>query len=173
MSEEKATSDTRLEDLEAQVEGLKTKLLVGFVLILGLAAVLAQRVYLDKRGITTNGIILADENAPRTALVLTPNGHIASVPFSFAGQLPSLQFEGVGGLKGLAFYDSQGKPRILLGVNGEDQPVMAVVGADGSLQWSPIPMPAPEQGGQAPQPGSTPAPEAAPATPAPEVTPTP
>ncbi|MGE0488263.1 MAG: hypothetical protein AB7S38_03500 [Vulcanimicrobiota bacterium] len=168
MSEEKATSDSRLEDLEAQVEGLKTKLLVGFVLILGLAAVLAQRVYLDKRGITTNGIILADDNAPRTALVLTPNGHIASVPFSFAGQLPGLDFEAVAGLKGLAFYDSQGKPRILLGVNGEDQPVMAVVGPDGSLQWTPVTMPAPEQpgGGQPPQPGSTPTPEATPAPPA-------
>ncbi len=136
---EETTPESLLQDLQDQVDGLKLKLTVGLVLILGLAVLLAQRVYLEKSSVHTNALVFADQGTARSAVVLSPNGHLAHVAYRINGTLPSLDSTKAPGLKGMAFYDSEGRPRIVVGLNQDEEPVLGMLSPDGHLVWSALP----------------------------------
>lgn len=160
MAEEQSLSlEERVAYLEDQNEGLKRVGLMGLVLILLLGGLLVHRTWADLQGITTEGVVLRDENGSRLALTTTPPGHLAVVSFDQLGALPQISHNVAAGLRGIAIYDSSGAPRVMLGVTQNDEPVVAVLDPDGSLNWTPLAGLAGEEGDPkaSPTPGQTPA----------------
>lgn len=138
----KQTLEERIEYLEGQNEGLKRVGLLGLILIFIVGGLLIQNVYADMSGITTGGVVFREGDANRYALVMAPGGHLAYIPFDFTGNLPQLDPRPAGDLRGLAFYDSKGALRVMLGTTADDRPVLAVVNPDGTVQWTPLDAPA-------------------------------
>lgn len=138
MSESAQSLEERIEYLEGQNEGLKRVGLLGLILLLVIGGLLIQNVYADMSGITTGGIVFREGDTNRYALVMAPGGHLAYVPFDFAGNLPQIDARPAGDLRGLAFYDSKGVLRVMLGTTADDRPVLAVLNPDGTLQWTPL-----------------------------------
>lgn len=155
--------EQRLEFLEDQNEALKRSglLLVILVILLGVTMILQSRS--AARAVTTEGLILSTTSGkPHAALTTLPNGHLGFTFFDSVGQLPKqLQYSSIPYLDGFAIYDRSGRPRILIGLDDKENPMMATVSADGKVLFSTAPpssaasqkTPPPSQ----PQPGATPA----------------
>ncbi|MBI3927446.1 MAG: hypothetical protein HY319_18050 [Armatimonadetes bacterium] len=178
MAAESQSIEERLSYLEEQNDGLKRVGRAALVLLLVLGAILVYEVWAPMSGITTRGLVLRDEaDAQRAAVLIGPGGHVALVPADLQGRLPQLQSDANVGLQGLGVYDTKGRLRMLIGVTGEDEPVLAVVGPEGQLTWTPLKAAAKPQapGGAAPMtpPAAPGAPEAATPPQAPVATPTP
>ena len=121
--------------------------------------------------VQTGGLILTNAGDPRGAITTMPSGHLGMVFYDHQGNLPqSLQSGAIPYLDGFAIYDRNGKPRILIGMDDQDNPIIAAVGADGKTLFSAVPRSAPTESANPNQPAATPTPAS---TPLPASTPTP
>ena len=148
--------EARVAYLEAQNEGLKRSGLLGLLLVFVMGAVVVYQAWADLSGITTTGVVFQDSRQPRSALLTSATGHLALVPALPLGTLPQLQTYKDMDFQGLGIYDSQGRVRILLGVDGHDQPVVGVISENGQTSWSPLPKAAQGNSSPVPPPGLTP-----------------
>ena len=133
--------EERVDFLESQNEALKRSgfLLVVLVLLMGATMIYQSRVSAD--GLTTGGLVLTNQGRSRSALLPMPNGHLGMMFYNFSGDLPPAQYEALPYLDGFAIYDRAGRPRIILGIDEEDNPIMAVTGTDGKTLFSATPRP--------------------------------
>ncbi len=161
--EKPMTIEERLAYLEEQNEGLKTvgKLLMALSLITAGLLVWSQ---MNLRS-TVFSESMVYENLGQQKLTITANtgSHLAFIPFDQLGILPAEpQFATVGDLQGVVLYDRDGKPRVVMGVNGRNETVLDVLGPDGRRQFAAAPT-------TPPAPGNAPSPSGAqhPSTPAP------
>ncbi len=155
---ENADINERLEYLEAQNEGLKRVGLLGLILVFILGGIVVYQSYADLNNVTTRGMVFLDESRLHSTLFPHGEAHLAMVPFNPNEQLPNVQGEVVKGLRGLCVYDTKGFPRVAIGVDGLDNPVVMVFNQDGSIQYSAVDPPENPDS----QPTATPTPAATP-----------
>ena len=177
----------RVDHLESQNEGLKRVGALGLLLVLILGGIVVHQTWSDLAGISTGGVALHDSEHDAKAAFTVSGDHVALVPTNLMGALPALESTTGLDLKGLGIYDSQGNLRIVLGVDSNDNPKVAILDPSGRAIWVPIPnvplqknaakprTPADSQTPGAPKPAQaappTPGLTSAPATPAPTSTP--
>lgn len=137
MSESK-TLEERLAYLEEQNEGLKRVggLLVGLVVILGVALFMVNQSIV--KGVTTDSVIFSNQGRPRAGVTAMPNGHLGVVFYNYAGGVQPVDFEKVPPMDGIVLYDQTGKPRILMGIDERNIPMLALLGPDGRPLFSAI-----------------------------------
>lgn len=164
MSETVSIED-RISLLEEQNEGLKRSglLLVILVVLMGATMIYQSRALAG--ALSTGGLILNHEGTPKAALTAMPNGHLGFVFFDSQGNLAEAQYGSIPYLDGFAVYDRAGRPRIHIGIDDRDNPILRAYSATGQVLFSALP--AEEQAAPPnPQPSMTPAPSVT-ATPAP------
>lgn len=133
------TIEERLAHLEEQNEGLKRVggLMLALVVIMGVALIITSRSI--GSAVDTESVILSNMSRPRAAFTAMPNGHVGMLFYNFAGLLPpSASYSTVPTLDGLVLYDQKGLPRIMLGIDERNMPVLAVLGIDGKPIYSAI-----------------------------------
>lgn len=136
---ESKTVEERLAYLEEQNEGFKRAggLLLALVVIMGVSLIVTSRSL--GSAVNSESLILSSGGRPRAALTAMPNGHVGMLFYNFAGLLPSsASYNSVPPLDGIVLYDQSGRPRILLGVDDKNMPVLAVLGLDGKPIYSAI-----------------------------------
>ena len=166
--------EERLEYLEDQNEGLKRVGLLLVVLVILMGVTMIYQSNSASQALRSDGLIFSQEGRSRSALTTMPNGHVGMVFFDQNENISApAQFESVPYLDGLVIYDHKGVPRILLGLDENENPILAAIGKDGRTLFSAID-PALYQAGrpasQQPQPAASPAPASSPepvATPSP------
>jgi hypothetical protein len=167
VSEASPSVEERLQFMEEQIEAYKRSglLLVILVLVMGGTMIYQSRVM--STSIQTDGLIISSTGKPRGAITAMPTGHLGVLFYNHEGLLPErAQYESIPYLDGFAIYDRAGRPRILIGMDERDNPVLRAFGSDGKTLFSGVPdAPAPANEGAA-QPDVTPSP-AATATPQP------
>jgi hypothetical protein len=162
--------ENRLNYLEEQNEALKRSglLLVILVLVMGVTMIFQSRT--ASAGVSTDGLILNDAGRPKAALTAMPSGHLGLVFYDFSGNLPQqIQYNSIPYLDGIAIYDRQGRPRILMGIDDKDNPILAIVSAEGKTLFSAV-TPSTSPPTQTAEPVPEPTPKAV-ATPDPDPTP--
>lgn len=138
---EKSDLVERIEYLEAQNEGLKRVGLLGLILVFILGGIVVYQSYADLNNVTTRGIVMMEGSRLHTSLFPQGEAHLALVPFNANEQLPNIDSKALEGLRGLAVYDTKGKARIAIGVDGLDNPILMIFGPDGSISYSALPPP--------------------------------
>ena len=161
---ENADINERLEYLEAQNEGLKRVGLLGLILVFILGSIVVYQSYADLSNVTTRGLVFLDESGFIPPCFPMARPIWRWFPFNPNEQLPNVKGDVVEGLRGMCVYDTKGHPRVAIGVDGLDNPVIMVFNQDGSIHFSATEIPEAPQS----QPEATPTP-ASPAT----ATPTP
>lgn len=169
---ETSTLEERLAYLEEQNEGMKRVGLLLVILVIVMGATMIFQNNSASRAVATDGLILNNGGKPRSALTAMPNGHLGMVFYDFKGEVPPAEFNKIPYLDGLVIYDQTGQPRILIGMDDKDQPILAVVDKEGKTLFSALPLPASSQPPTGPEGTATPAPGATPgALPSPVTTP--
>lgn len=170
---ESSSVEERLAFLESQNEGLKrVGTLLGVLVFLMLATIIYQS-RSNNEAVATGGVILNNNlGKARGAITAFPNGHLGMLFYDFSGKLPQPKYKNIPYLDGIAIYDRHGNPRILLGVDDKDNPVMVCASPDGKTLFTAVPPVAPDaakqQGGEGQAVTASPTPAATP-----QVAPTP
>lgn len=160
---------TRIEHLEAQNYGLKRVGVIALALLFIVGGCLVWQTWAELGAVVTQGVILNDAQGPRYGLTVTPQGAIGVLGYR-GGALPGLSGSPEV-VQGMVFYDSQGRPRILMGIGEGDQPRLAVYNDAGQRVWQAVDLAAPPQ---AAPPQAAPSPSASPsAAPSPKGSPSP
>ncbi len=155
------TIEERLAYLEEQNEGLKTvgKLLMALSLVT--AGLLVWSQMNQRATVFSESMVYENLGQPKVTLTANTGNHVALIPFDKMGILPAEpRFATVGDLQGVVLYDSDGKPRVVMGVNGRNEAVLDVLGPDGQRQFAAVPTapPAPAPGNAPQAPSATPTP---------------
>jgi len=162
--------EERLAYLEDQNNALKRAggLLVCLVIVMGVAMIFSSRSL--SSAVNTDGLIINNLGKLRAALTSMPNGHLGMLFFDFNGNLPQeVQYNAIPYLDGVAFYDRDGHPRILIGMDDKNNPILAVVSAEGKTLFSALtPMENPAEAEATPDSKANPS-----DSPTPRATPTP
>jgi hypothetical protein len=165
--------EDRISFLEEQNSGLKRAgaLLCALVVVMGIAMI--HESVSGRSGVSTESLIINSTGGKaRAALTAMPTGHLGMVFFDYLGRPPAdLQYNAIPYLDGFAIYDKDGRPRILIGMDDKDNPILAVVDKDGNTQFTAV-----EPTNTAPSNNGNivpPTPPASAVTPTPQVTPTP
>ena len=161
--------EDRLAFLESQNEALKRSGLLLLILVLIMGGSMIYQSSSSKVAVETQGLILSGMgDKPRAAFTTMPNGHLGMLFYDTVGRLPeSAQYGSIPYLDGFAMYDRTGRPRIVIGMDANDNPKLDVLDAEGNLQFTavepakaPTDQPAPDATpsiGATPTPGATPA----------------
>lgn len=157
----------RIEQLEAQNYGLKRVGLIALVLLFVVGASLVYQTWAELGAVVTQGVILNDAQGARYGLTVNPQGAVGVLTYR-QGSLPTLS-QMPEPVHGLAFYDSQGRVRIALGISPDnDQPRVVVYNEQGQRVWQAVdlapatpppaasPTPAPPPAGGSPSPNPKP-----------------
>lgn len=131
--------EERIALLEVENAGLKRVgvLLLVFVIVVGGLSVFQFRSLTSS--FHTETLQLERAKSPRAALTVMPTDHLGLVFYDHLGLLPTeLKFGAIPYLDGLAIYDRNGNPRILIGLNDKDEPILAVVSADGQTLFQAV-----------------------------------
>ncbi len=132
------TLEERVAYLEAQNEGIKKVGRAALILIAVIAIAVVSNTWSPLSGVTTKGIVLQDQSGTAKAALLVPaSGHVALVPFNYLERLPVIQPGQKSDFSGLGVYDSQGRLRLIIGVDVDDNPILQVTDAQGKVIWSP------------------------------------
>ena len=169
--EKNLSIEERLSFLEEQNEGLKRvgMMLVALVVLMGVTMIYQART--GSTALSSDGLILNNNGQPEAAITAFPNGHLGMMFYDHMGNLPKTNWNNVQYLDGLAIYDRKGNPRILLGLDKDENPVMVCVASDGRTLFTAVPpqgapaqegQPAGTQSDSAPDAGATPQPSATP-----------
>ena len=164
MSETPSVED-RITLLEEQNEALKRSGLLLVILVVLMGATMIYTSRSAAGAVSTDGVILNNLGRPKVAISTMPNGHVGALFYDFNGNLPpEVKFKAIPYLDGIALYDRNGNPRILLGMDDKDNPIMAVVSPEGKTLFNAVaPEGAPAQEAPAEEaPASTPTPAATP-----------
>lgn len=160
MSEQPSGLEERIQYLEEQNEGLKRSGLLLVVLVLVMGAVMIYDNVKRTETVQTDGLILSSNGEARGALTPMPTGHLGMLFFDQAGQLPmNVQYAAIPYLDGFAIYDRDGRPRILLGMNDRNEPVMAVVDEQGKTVFSAVPPRTDSESTPSAEPAASPTPQ--------------
>jgi hypothetical protein len=141
MSEEAAPSslEDRIQHLEEQNDAFKRSGLLLVILVVVMGATMIYQSRAQTASVQTDGLIISNAGKPRGAITAMPTGHLGMLFFNREGQLPqNVQFASIPYLDGFAIYDRSGKPRILIGMDDKDNPILAVVGPDGKTLFSAV-----------------------------------
>lgn len=162
-----ASLEERVAYLEAQNEGLKRVGGLGLALVLLLGALLVYQTYSDLNMTSTRGITLLNNNNELTMAVTSDTGgRTQFIPARF-GVLPNGTEDPPPNFEGYTFYDTQGKPRFMVGQNKDTQEtVFVVLDPVRGAAFDPFQNTKSAAGARAPQPAGS-------ATPAPASSPTP
>ncbi len=131
--------EERIALLEAENVGLKRVglLLLVFMIVVGGLSVFQFRNLSST--MHTETLLLERGKAPRAALTVMPTDHLGLVFYDHLGLLPTeLKFGAIPYLDGFAIYDRNGNPRILIGLDDKDEPILAVVSADGQTLFQAV-----------------------------------
>lgn len=162
MSEVSSVED-RLGYLEEQNAGLKRCGLLLLILVLIMGATMIYDSSGRSRAVQTEGLIINAAGKPRAALSAMPTGHLGLLFYDHQGNLPrEVQYASIPYLDGFAVYDREGRPRIHVGMDSNDNPVLLVVSPDGKTVFSALPV---EPQTANPEPAATPAQPSATPTP--------
>ena len=156
MSETVSIED-RIAVLEEQNEGLKRSGLLLVILVVLMGATMIYQSRSLANSLNTDGLILNYEGTPKAAITAMPNGHLAMVYFDSQGVLPQAQYGSIPYLDGFAVYDRAGRPRIHIGIDDRDNPVLRAYSAKGEVLFSAV-APQDQASTTKPEPGLTPAP---------------
>ena len=158
-----ASLEERIQHLEEQNDGLKRSGLLLLVLVFVMGGTMIYDNFARAKAVETEGLIInTAAGKPRGAISAMPTGHLGMLFYDYEGKLPeSLQYAAIPYLDGFAIYDRNGRPRILIGMDDKDNPIMAVVSAEGQTLFSAV---RPAQAGAPPaQPAASPTPAVTPA----------
>ena len=135
---EESTVEERLSYLEEQNEGLKRvgMLLVTLVILMGIT--MAHQSSTTAKALSTDGLIINNAGKPRAALTSMPTGHLGMLFYNYAGKLAPSQYSSIPYLDGFAIYDQSGRPRILIGMDDKDNPILAVISKDGKTEFTAV-----------------------------------
>jgi len=164
-----ASVEERIQFLEEQNEGLKRSGILLLVLVFVMGATMIYDNFARAKVTETEGLIInTAAGKPRGALSAMPTGHLGMLFYDYEGKLPeSVQYASIPYLDGFAIYDRNGRPRILLGMDDKDNPIVAVVSPEGKTLFSAVPPAVGEAAQPGGQPGAMPIPAATPAAGAP------
>lgn len=161
MSEASSSLEERIQYLEDQNEALKRSGLLLVILVLVMGAVLIYDTKKRAETIQTDGLILSNQGKARGAITPMPTGHLGMLFFNHEGKLPeNVQYASIPYLDGFAVYDRNGRPRILIGMDDKDNPIMAVVSPEGKTIFSAIPRDTGTETSSPEQPAASPTPQA-------------
>lgn len=157
--------ESRLAFLEEQNEGLKRSgiLLVVLVVLMGATMIYTNRS--SAGAVNTEGLILSSLGRPKSAITAMPTGHLGVVFYDFNGELPKeVKYKAIPYLDGFAIYDRSGNPRILMGIDDRDNPILAVVSPDGKTLFNAVTptTAAPPAESEEEEPAATPTPQSTP-----------
>ena len=124
-------------------------LLVALVIVMGITMIYSSRSI--AQAINTNGLIINNAGKPRAALTSMPTGHLGMVFYDYAGNVAPSQYSSIPYLDGFAIYDQSGRPRILIGMDDKDNPILAVISKDGKTEFTAV---EPKQGSATPPPAN-------------------
>lgn len=148
------TIEERLAYLEAQNQGLKRVGVLGLVLVLLLGGLFVHQTYSDIQSTSTRGVtLLGNDNLLVGAITPDNQGRVQFLQARY-GELrsPDALPEG---FVGYAFYDAEGRARLLIGENKDRHTIFLVQDPERGVAFDPL--------DTAPQATPTPASKATPA----------
>jgi len=129
--------EERVAYLEAQNEGLKRVGLLGLVLVMLLGVILVHQTYSDLRSSATRGLsLLNDKDEIAGAVTTDAQGRWQFLQARYGLLRPAEEIPS--DFQGFAFYDSDGKPRFLMGEGKEKQTVFLVLDPVRGLAFDPF-----------------------------------
>ena len=159
MSEATPSIEDRIQFLEEQNDAFKRSGMLLVILVIVMGATMIYQSRTQSTSLQTDGVIISNAGKPRGAITAMPSGHLGMLFYNREGNLPpNVQFASIPYLDGFAIYDRNGKPRILVGMDDKDNPILAVVGPDGKTLFSAVPRAEPTEGVSPSQPAASPTP---------------
>lgn len=149
--------EDRLAYLEAQNEGMKRVGGLALVLILILGGIVVHNAYTDLQTISTRGLVLMnDDNQLSAAWSADRQGRVMLLRGNYGMLAPHEPLPD--DFQGVAFYDSSGRPRMLIGEDRERRTVFTVLDPERKVAYNPFEgMPSPPRPSTDPKASPTPA----------------
>ncbi len=149
--------EERIAFLEAQNEGMKRVGGLALVLILILGGIVVHNAYTDLQTVSTRGLVLMnDDNQLTAAWSADRQGRVMLLRGNYGMLTPHEPLPD--DFQGVAFYDSSGRPRLLVGEDRERRTVFTVLDPERKVAFNPFEgMPSPPRPQAEPKASPTPA----------------